>query len=174
MFFTQKAYRQWIHPAGLFEKSRVGVWDQESTEKKPPTGALQSLLSTYFSVWMGYDKGFNFLILKEINPNMSGQREYHQAFRSSHVAYEVWGAWHKLHNLTAIKFQRIILCVFLVILNSTVPGRVKYGNKIGDLFQRGSWHWFEAAVLVGCPHLYRQLAGVECGFCKRWAEARNT
>lgn len=41
-----------------------------------------------------------------------------------------------LHNLTAIEFQRIILCVFLVILNSTVLGRVRCGNKIRYIFQR--------------------------------------
>lgn len=41
-----------------------------------------------------------------------------------------------LLNLTAIEFQRIILCVFLVSLNSTVPGRVRCGNEIRDIFQR--------------------------------------
>lgn len=75
----------------------------------------------------------------------------------SQIAYEVWEAWHKLPptafpNLIAIKFQRSILCVFPVILNSIVPGRVRCGNKIRDIFQRGSRPWPKADVLVGCPH----------------------
>lgn len=78
-----------------------------------------------------------------------------------------------LHNLTAIEFQRIILCVFLVILNSTVPGRVRCGNKIGAVFQRWRWHWFKADVLAGCSHLYGQLACVRCGFLEGERKSRT-
>lgn len=54
MFFSQKAYRQWVHSAGLFEKNRMVVWVKDSTEKNTPTAAFQSLLSTYFAGWLGY------------------------------------------------------------------------------------------------------------------------
>lgn len=58
MFFSQKAYRQWIHFEGLFEKSKVGVWVKDSSEKNPPTVAFQSLLSTYFTGWMGCENAY--------------------------------------------------------------------------------------------------------------------
>lgn len=58
MFFSQKAYRQWMHSAGLFEESKVGVWVKDSTEKNSPTAAFQSLLSTYFAGWMGYENAY--------------------------------------------------------------------------------------------------------------------
>ena len=86
--------------------------------------------------------GVRKLTLKEINPN--SKVDGNNTIRNSGVikllmkceGLDINSPPTLLHNLTAIEFQRIILCVFLVILNSTVLGRVRCGNKIRDIFQR--------------------------------------